>query len=281
MYPGLTVNRPAFNLSEMDSAVDPGDNDLFGPEGDINFGVFADETGGKLFYNRNDVDGEMREAQRIGSEYYTLTYQPHGGEDNGRFRRIRVTMRDPSLRVATKIGYYAPDPKAPTDPLAQRIQSMMEAVQATVPFDALHLSLSDVLRHPDAQTAEVILQVAPKDLHWLPEDEGKSYATLLVASAVLNGRRDILRMRAVTERFTALTQDTSVIAHQLPLTIDLTIPTSKKMQSIRIAVETEHSGRVGVVEVNRARMEAAPSVPTQPHLAPPRQGPGAASTDKQ
>jgi hypothetical protein len=279
MYPGLSVHQSSFTVSTMDSVVDPGNNDLFGPNGDINFGVFADETGGKLFFNRNDVDGEMREAERIGSEYYTLTYQPHGGDDDGRFRRIRITMLDPNLRAVTKIGYYAPDPKAGADPLQQRIQSLMEAVQARVPFDALHLSLSDVLRHPDAQTAEVILQVAPKELHWLPEDEGKSYARLLVSIAALNGRRDIVRMRALTETFTAVTQDTSLIDQQLPLTIDVTISTSKKTQSIRIAVETEKGGRVGAVEVNRARLEAAPAAPTpEPHLAAPRQGGRMAAT---
>jgi hypothetical protein len=191
-------------------------------------------------------------------------------------------MRDPNLRAVTKIGYYAPDPKAPADPLEQRIQTLMEAVQATVPFDALHLSLSDVLRHPDAQTTEVILQVAPKDLRWQPEDEGKSYAKLLVTSAALNGRRDILRMRALTEMFTVSTQDTSLIDRQLSLTIDVTIPTSKKTQTIRVAVETETGGRVGAVEVNRVRLEAAPVAPTpQPHLAPPRQGAGMAAAAPQ
>lgn len=272
MYPGLRVHQAEFNPSTMDSTIDLPDNDPFGPTGQINFGLFANETGGELFYNRNDVDGEMKEAEVIGSAYYTLTYQPHGGDDDGRFRRIRVTMRDPNLHVVTKAGYYAADKSAPADPMEQRMQSMAEAVQATVPYTNLQLHVSDVLRHPDSQSVEVILQVFPKDLNWTPSDDGTSSASLLVASAAMNRYRDILRGRMRTLNFTAHTQDQSVIAQQLPLIVDVTIPAPrKKTQFVRVAVETEHGGRLGTAEFDRAMLEKAPAAPTaQPRLAGPR-----------
>ena len=70
--------------------------------------MFVNETGGKLLYGRNDVDAEIRRSQLLGSEYYTLTYQPHDGSEDGKFRRIRVTLRDRNLQVITKAGYFAP-----------------------------------------------------------------------------------------------------------------------------------------------------------------------------
>jgi hypothetical protein len=33
--------------------------------GDINFGIFANETGGKLFYDRNDVNTEIDESEEL------------------------------------------------------------------------------------------------------------------------------------------------------------------------------------------------------------------------
>jgi hypothetical protein len=48
-----------------------GDDEPF--SGDINFGLFVNETGGKLFYNRNDIGNEIRRSEQLGSEYYTLT----------------------------------------------------------------------------------------------------------------------------------------------------------------------------------------------------------------
>jgi len=272
LYPGLSVHDPRNTIASMDSTIDLGDNDPFGPQGDINFGVFSNETGGKLFFNRNDIDGEMKEAEMLGSEYYTLTYQPQGGEDNGRFRRIRVTMRDPNLHVVAKAGYFAPDENAPADPMERRMQSMAEAVQATVPYTNLKLHVSDVLRHPDSTSVEVILQVFPGDLNWTPSDDGTSSAGLLVASAALNRYRDIVRGRMRTLNFTAHTQNKKVIAQQLPLIVDVTIPTPlKKTQFVRVAVETEHGGRLGTAEFDRAMLDKAPATPTpQPHLAGPR-----------
>lgn len=70
----------------MDANADIGNSDPFA--GDVNFGVLVNETGGKLFFNRNDVDAEIRRSQQLGSEYYTLTYQPHDGDADGKFRRV-------------------------------------------------------------------------------------------------------------------------------------------------------------------------------------------------
>ena len=93
--------------------------------GDVNFGVFVKQTGGKLYYNRNDVDAEMEQPQQLGSEYYTLTYQPRDGNPNGQFRQIRITLRDHNLRAVTKTGYYAPDNIArPSIPAARQTSTL-------------------------------------------------------------------------------------------------------------------------------------------------------------
>lgn len=73
IYPGLRVRGTVFSLSEASAGATIGDDDPFA--GDISFGVFVNETGGNLFYNRNDIAGEMKRSQELGSEYYTLTYE--------------------------------------------------------------------------------------------------------------------------------------------------------------------------------------------------------------
>ncbi len=55
--------------------------------GSINFGMLVHDTGGVYFHDHNDVDAEMHEAQELGSDYYTLTYQPPMGAADGKFRR--------------------------------------------------------------------------------------------------------------------------------------------------------------------------------------------------
>jgi VWFA-related protein len=280
IYPGLNVNvRGSLRMgAELDASASIGDDGPFATTGDINFGVFVDETGGKLFYNRNDVDEEMRQSERMGSEYYTLTYQPHSGDDNGRFRRIRVTVRDPNLRVVTKAGYYAPDKKRPVDPRTQLMQSIAEAARSTIPFGALHVTISDLVRHPDTQTAQFTARIPPKDLNWMPGDPGRSSTYVVIAAASLTDDRAVLTSRvqqmSVTVNTQALTQPKPGETVAVPLT--LRIP--KKAKSVRVVMESETGGRIGTAEVSRKAIDAAPAEPTpQPKLVnqPPQGNAGA------
>ena len=51
----------------------------------------------------------MKDAQELGSNYYTLRYQPPSGEANGKFRKVVVTLHDPNLHALTKTGYFSPE----------------------------------------------------------------------------------------------------------------------------------------------------------------------------
>ena len=257
LYPGLKVQAPATQMSALDASVHLGDGDPFA--GDVNFGVFVDETGGKLFYNRNDVDEEMRDAERMGSEYYTLTYQPHNSDDNGRFERIRVTLRDPNLRAVTKAGYFAPDAKSKIDPRQRFMYNLSTAVRSSVPFDALGVSVGGVVRHSDSQTAEFLVIVEPKNLGWQAGDDGRDTAELVLAAASLNGRRDILASKMQTWNV-AETKKAEDAGNLIPLKVTLRLP--KRTQTVRVVIETQEGGRMGTAEVARKTIDTAPEAPT-------------------
>ena len=72
----------------------------------------AERTGGKAFYNRNDLDGAIRNSFDDGSTYYTLAYYPSDKNWNGKFRKIRVKVDRPGIKLRYRLGYYAMDPKA-------------------------------------------------------------------------------------------------------------------------------------------------------------------------
>jgi hypothetical protein len=58
IYPGLPVRGNTISFSAGQAGAEIGEDDPFA--GDVNFGVFVNETGGELFYNRNDVDMEIK-----------------------------------------------------------------------------------------------------------------------------------------------------------------------------------------------------------------------------
>ncbi len=260
IYPGLPVRGNTISFSAEQAGVEIGEDDPFA--GDVNFGVFVNETGGKLFFNRNDVDMEIKQSERIGAEYYTLTYQPQNVDPNGKFRRIRVALRDPSLRAVTKAGYFAPDRNAPLDRRQQKMMKLAEAVQSTIPFNALDVSLSGVVRHPDSQTAEFTVQLKSKNLTFLPTKDGKDAANLIVVAASLNEDRTILASRTQGATLLSATEDPS----RLPKVVSrfqLTIRVPRKAKGVRVVIEDQDSGRIGAADLDRNTIDAAPATETR------------------
>jgi VWFA-related protein len=268
IYPGLEVTAPALRYSALQADADIGNTDPFA--GDINFGMMVNETGGKLFYNRNDVDAEIAKSEEMGAMYYTLTYQPHDVEPDGKFRRIRVTLRDPNLRAVTKAGYYAPDKNAPLHTRQEALVKLVGATLSTIPFDALDLNLSGLVRHPDTQTAEFTVNLASKNLSWLPAADGKDASSLTLAVASLDANRAVLASKVV---HLTLEVDPAKMAKipQVASQFQLTIRVPKKTRCVRVAMEDGDGGRIGAAELARKAIDAAPAKPTpEPQLAPAR-----------
>jgi VWFA-related protein len=267
IYPPLKVNDRRILFSAMDAGANIGDDDPFA--GDINFGVFANETGGKLFYNRNDADNLIKQSRRLGSDYYTLTYQPHDVDPDGKFRRIRVTLRNPNLRVLTKAGYFAPDRNEPVDPQQQTMIKLAEAARSTIPLTALDMNISDVVRHPDTRTAEVTVQLKGKNLDWQATDDGRSTADLILAEASLNGDKNILASKMEKVTIFSTEQDPTRRAEEVT-SLPLTIRVPRKTKSVRVVMETGEGGRIGAADLDRKTIDAAPAMPTPAPQPVPR-----------
>jgi VWFA-related protein len=70
----------------------------------------ADSTGGKAYYNRNDIDHAVALSIADGSTYYTIAYYPEDKDWNGRFRKVEVKLTRGDLQARYRHGYYATDP---------------------------------------------------------------------------------------------------------------------------------------------------------------------------
>jgi VWFA-related protein len=254
---GLNMFGPVKSASAIDAGAEIGDDPF---SGDMNFGVLVNETGGKLF-NLNNIDTEITQSEEFGSKYYTLTYQPPEDPADGKFRRVRVTLRDPALRVVTKAGYFSPDKNELSGPRSQTVINIAEAARATIPFGSLGVTIENLVRHPDAGTAEFTVVLAPRNLDWQPAEDGKSTIDFLLAAASLNGNRDFLASRLQNLTVITYSQDASLLAgegaHQ-----SMTLRIPRQTKTLRVVVQTEANGRTGTVELNRKTIDSAPAAPT-------------------
>ncbi len=67
----------------------------------------AADTGGKAFYNTNDLNAAMRHAIADGSHYYTILYSPTNKKMDGTYRRIEIKLAESKYKLAYRRGYNA------------------------------------------------------------------------------------------------------------------------------------------------------------------------------
>lgn len=70
----------------------------------------AQRTGGKTFFNRNDLDTGIRSSLDDGSTYYTLEYYPSNKSWDNKFRHIKVKVGRPGMKLQYRDGYYGDSP---------------------------------------------------------------------------------------------------------------------------------------------------------------------------
>jgi VWFA-related protein len=68
----------------------------------------SQDTGGRTFYDLNDLGEAFEQIQNENSTYYLLGYSPINTRSDGKFRRIRVEVTRPGLKVEARPGYFAP-----------------------------------------------------------------------------------------------------------------------------------------------------------------------------
>lgn len=69
--------------------------------------ALASDTGGKAFLDNNDLDLGLKNAQLSISDYYVIGYYTTNTASDGQFRRIKISVRDPSWTLNYRHGYYA------------------------------------------------------------------------------------------------------------------------------------------------------------------------------
>ena len=115
--------------------------------------ALADATGGNAYYlenahesGRDRVDEASAEVAAELKQQYTLGYYPTNDKKDGGFRQIVVELKDKSLKVRTKRGYYAQikyDPKMVVgDPTVGGVMDKKREIRYTVSIGRIFIALA-------------------------------------------------------------------------------------------------------------------------------------------
>lgn len=81
-------------------------NNTFQKSQDTLYALAAD-TGGKALLDNNDLSQGVVQAQKAITSYYIIGYYSQNAAMDGRFRRIKISLADASMKLDYRQGYYA------------------------------------------------------------------------------------------------------------------------------------------------------------------------------
>ncbi|HEX9190022.1 MAG TPA: VWA domain-containing protein, partial [Vicinamibacteria bacterium] len=202
--------------------------------------ALAEDTGGFLVRDANDLSRGLGRVLRDNEAYYLLAYEPANAARDGRFRRIQVRLRGrPGLRVRTRSGYFAPDDRraeAEESPEARREREIGQALSSLFPLEGVPMRMSaDFIDLPPAGPQAVVR--ARLDVSGVPfSPSGDRFsADLEIAGAVYDeAGRAVGEVKGERARLD-LTEDSYRRAMADGLSVQRTVPLAPGRYQVRMA----------------------------------------------
>ena len=209
--------------------------------------TLAERTGGKAFYNTNDLDKAVLAGMDDGATYYTLGYYPTSRQWDGKFRKLQIKTARADVKLRYRSGYFAIDPTGyPQKDPRLRAHDLIQALSLEAPAATALLFQARVLP-PSKKTGNKVLvdfSIDPHALSFQHGDDGLEHATMKCAVEVYSDKGVPLRTEA-SDVSTALKPD----AYQQVLRTNLPCRASFNLEEgnylLRLAVRDERTGLIG------------------------------------
>jgi VWFA-related protein len=222
----------------------------------------AEQTGGKAFYNTNDLNRAIRDSMEDGSTYYTLGYYPENKEWDGRFRRISLKVSRPGVKLHYRQGFYAVEPKeyAKQDPkiLAIDLGSALDInnpISTALPFQAIVLP-------PSAQNGnkvQINYGVDPHSIGFELKEDGLQHASVDCGVRAYSKTGESIKIQGNTfNAALAPEQYQRVMKAIFPCNQSLELPPGEYL--LRLAVRDTNNGLIGTAN-GSATIRAAGASP--------------------
>ncbi|HEY6348440.1 MAG TPA: VWA domain-containing protein [Candidatus Angelobacter sp.] len=139
----------------------------------------AERTGGKTFYNRNDIDTGVRTSIDDGSTYYNMQYYPQNKTWDNRFRKIEVKVNRPHVHLQYRQGYFALGPDSTLGTNSDRAaRDVGQALMLDAPASAAVLFQAAIAPPSDKTQNKYVVNfgVDPHTIHFQQGADGLQHA---------------------------------------------------------------------------------------------------------
>lgn len=228
----------------------------------------AELTGGKAFYNRNDLDVAMGSAVEDNAASYTLGYYPTNKNYDGGYRKLRVSVNRPGVELRYRPGYYADDyrQKKKAVTAAQDAKKAKNLDPSSPEYELLTAlegdptiaSQIEVLAHlsPEEPVAgkpfKVEMFIGGRSLQFVDNEKGQYLADTTMGFTVLPEQETgKIVTRQIESRYSGFSQQQyHRMLGSAGILYNFNVPSLKKgTYRLRVGVRDNYTRRVGTVEI--------------------------------
>jgi VWFA-related protein len=221
-----------------------------------NMDDLAHRTGGRAYYNTNDLAHAIHDAVSDSTLTYNLAFYPENEKNNREFHQIKVEVGRPHVNLRYRSGYLdlpqsSPDDKLRLVQLRDALWSPLEATELGITAQAK--SVTSASSTPAAPvTLDIALKIGPDGL--VTKLEGDRYTGRLdVLMAQFDGSGNLLYSPLDTIDLKLLA-DTYKKFMLDGFPVNKTLPLSPAAKRLRIIVRDAGSGMIGSITVPLAKV---------------------------
>ena len=248
---GLTAQDDTSGLTtdQLEQRLSDRKNELFDTQQGLQY--LAQQTGGRAFYNNNDIKGAVEKVLDDQKGYYLLGYQPDTATFDPKVRRynkLTVKVNRPGLKVRYRSGFFGVADETAVAAVKQTPQQQLSAALFS-PFGAngVGIRLNTIFGN-DAKSGSYIrslLHVEAKDLKFTDEPDGTKKAVFDIVALTFgdNGAP----VDSVNKTYTA-----RIAKESLPRLLEkgfvyyVTVPIKKPgAYQLRVALRDDGSEKIG------------------------------------
>lgn len=205
----------------------------------------ADRTGGRAFYNNNDLTRALRLALHDSEVTYVLGYYPPDSSLDGRFHDIKIKVDRSGLDVRYRRGYFALREPNPT-PEAEKAM-IRDALWSPLDATGIGMTAGVVPNKQKPDELKIVIQLDPRNLR-LAEKDGRYAGKLTLVfmemseeAKQVGGREQAISLNLTKEKYDA--------ALKQGLTFMMEMPRLAGASYMRIAALNPSSGDLGTLRV--------------------------------
>jgi VWFA-related protein len=146
----------------------------------------AENTGGFLIANTNDLRTGMRRVASEVSSYYALSYLPSNPSLDGKFRKLTVKVRRPGIKLQTRHGYFAL-PLTEGTPVFPYEMPMLSALDANKALRDITYRNTSLVYPTKGQRSEVVVytEIPLADFAFRVDGKTKEYEANISTLAIV------------------------------------------------------------------------------------------------